>query len=311
MPFLATRGSGSTKAFGRTPKVAVISVSDAFSRSTTNTLGNPSGRGISWRNQRGTWQTDGSRAVSSSAASTNAIATILTASSTISNLQIDTQNTGGVGLAFWVVDANNWWAATTGFATGTTTSTTSSTSCSGGGTGWQISSYPGGCCAGFRTTAGYYECAHCCNGEALCGSYPDGPQGGPCGSGRGGKCGNSASYRTWYGCDTTNVTTTTTINIPNYLANFKLINNGNVVVNTQYNANTSSIQTSGSMAISTSGNVISYFVYSSANKGGSLLHSGSYTASNPTKGRNVGVFKGDGGTSQGSNLGNFSVTVVP
>jgi hypothetical protein len=107
------------------------------------------------------------------------------------------------------------------------------------------------------------------------------------------------------------VSNTVTTNFTNYLANFKLINNGNVVVNTQYNTNTSSFSTIGSMAISTSGNTISYFVYSAANKGGSLLHSGSYTASNPVKGRNVGIFKGDGGSSQGSNLNNFSVTVVP
>jgi hypothetical protein len=309
MPFLATRGSGSSKALGRAAKVGIASLSDTFARSTSNTLGVPSGRGISWRNQRGTWSTNGSVATSANDKSTNAITTILTASSTISNLQVDTQSSGGTGLAFWVVDADNWWAATTGFATGTTTSTTSTTTCSGGGTGWQLTSYPGGCCGGFRTTTGTRICRSCCNGVSSCSTSP-GENPPSCPSLGTSTCGNSSSERTWYGCDVTNVTTTTTINISNYLSNFKLINNGNVVVNTQYNANTSSIQTSGSIAISTSGNVISYFVYSSANKGGTLLHSGSYTASNPTKGRNVGVFKGDGGTSQGSNLGNFSVTVA-
>lgn len=315
MPFLGTRGSGSSKALGRAAKVAITSLSDTFDRTTSNTLGNPSGRGISWRNQRGVWSTNGSIATSATDKSTNSIATILTASSTISNLQVDTQNTGGVGLAFWVVDADNWWAATTGYATTPGSSSTTTTTCNGGGAS-NILTRPGSCCAGNYSQTGQYADKRCNNGvfQRVWG-VPDAPHNPlDCNNSRTGR-GGYDYYRSYtgtvLGCTTTNVTNTQTVNFTNYLANFKLINNGNVVVNTQYNTNTSSFSTIGSMAISTSGNVISYVVYSAANKGGSVLHSGSYTASNPVKGRNVGIFKGDGGSSQGSNLNNFSVTVVP
>lgn len=312
MPFLGTRGSGSSKALGRAAKVAITSLSDNFDRTTSNTLGVPSGRGISWRNQRGIWSTNGSIATSATDKSTNSIATILTASSTISNLQVDTENTGGVGLAFWVVDADNWWAATTGYATTPGSSSTTTTTCNGGGA-LDLFTRPASCCAGNYSQTAQYVDTRCNNGtfQRLWG-VPSPPASGHlvCHT-RGGYDYKRSYTGTALGCTTTNVTNTQTTTWTNYLANFKLINNGNVVVNTQYNTNTSSFSTIGSMAISTSGNTISYSVYSGSNKGGSLLHSGSYTASNPVKGRNVGIFKGDGGSSQGSNLNNFSVTVVP
>lgn len=316
MPFIGTRGSGSSKALGRLAPVSIVSLSDNFDRTTSSTLGVPSGRGISWKNQRGVWQANGSIALSNNDKSTNSIATIRTASSTISNLQVDTQNTGGVGLAFWVVDADNWWAATTGYNTTTGQTSSTTTTCSGGGAGPQYGGYSGGCCAGHYTTGIYCHEVLCNNGamSRVCGTNSNVYQYFDCNNsrtGRGGYSHNWLYYTTGYGCSTTNVSNTTYTNYTNYLANFKLINNGNVLVNSQYNTNTSGFQTIGSMSISTSGNVISYYIYSSANKGGSLLHSGSYTASNPIKGRNVGIFKGDGGSSQGSNLNNFSVTVVP
>lgn len=316
MPFIGTRGSGSSKALGRLAPVSIVSLSDNFDRTTSNTLGVPSGRGISWKNQRGVWQANGSIALSNNDKSTNSIATIRTASSTISNLQVDTQNTGGVGLAFWVVDADNWWAATTGYSTTPGSTSSSTTTCNGGGA-VNLFTRPGSCCAGNYSATAAYADKRCNNGVfqrvwALGNDAPHNPL--DCNNSRTGR-GGYDYYRSYpgtaLGCSTTNVTTTTTTSFTNYLANFKLINNGNVVVNTQYNTNTSAFSTIGSMAISTSGNVISYYVYSSANKGGSLLHSGSYTASNPIKGRNVGIFKGDGGSSQGSNLNNFSITVVP
>ncbi len=316
MPFLGTRGSGSSKGLGRAAKVGIASLSDTFDRTTSNTLGNPSGRGISWKNQRGTWSTNGSLATSATDKSTNSITTVLTASSTISNLQVDTQNSGGVGLAFWVVDADNWWAATTGYATTAGSSSTTTVTCNGGGT-IDLFTRPGSCCAGNYSQTAAYADKKCNNGVfqrvwAIGTNAPHNPL--DCNDSRTGRGGYDyyRSYQgTALGCTTTNVTNTQTTNFTNYLANFKLINNGNVIVNTQYNTNTSAFSTIGSMAISTSGNVISYYVYSAANKGGSLLHSGSYTASNPVKGRNVGIFKGDGGSNQGSNLNNFSVSVVP
>ena len=127
-----------------------------------------------------------------------------------------------------------------------------------------------------------------------------------CGSTVGGyDTGNCQGPVTYYSCTSTYVTVSTT----NYNSNFRLVNNTGVLVNTQYNTNSSSYSSAGSLAVSTAGDVITYSVYSGANKSG-LLHSGTYTATGATKGRGVGVYKGDGGSNQGSSVDNFSVTVI-
>lgn len=279
---------------------------DNFNRSTSGNLGSTSNKATIWTNQRGTWQADGSRAYSNDSAGTNAIATITGGTTNISNLQVDTQNTGGVGVAFWVSDANNWYAATTYYSTSSGTSS----ACSGGSSGPYEGGYAGSCCSGFFTEQRYAVEGYCCDGTTL----------GPiartscsvpsswttlCANNYGGWCGSGCNGPyTYYNCSTTTVTSSFT----NYLSNFRLINNGSAIVNTQYNSNTSGFQTAGSIAVSTSGNTISYSVYSNANKSG-LIHSGSTTPSNPVKGRNIGIYKGDGGSSQGSYVDNFDVTL--
>ena len=95
----------------------ISSDTDNFNRSTSGNLGSTSNKATVWTNQRGTWQADGSRAYSSDSAGTHAVATIVGSTTNISNLQVDTQNTGGVGVAFWVSDANNYYAATTYYST--------------------------------------------------------------------------------------------------------------------------------------------------------------------------------------------------
>lgn len=309
MPLLASRGGGSARGFGRANRNLLKADSDNFNRSVSGSIGNSSNKNSLWTTYRGTWETNGTKATSGTAAGTNSIATISADGTTISNLQVDTENTGGVGVAFWVVDNNNWFAATTYYSTSTSSSTT--TTCTGGGAGPQAGGYPGGCCSGHYTTTLYCSSKQCNNGAetTVCatGSYPGNNFDCNC-CGRGGVSSQGSYTTTGYGCSATNVSNTTTTT--NYLSNFRLINNGNLLVNTQYNSNTSAYQTAGSIAISTSGNTISYYVYSGANKGGSLLHSGSYNASSPNKGSGIGVFKGDGGNSQGSSVDNFEFTVA-
>jgi hypothetical protein len=288
----------------------ISSDTDDFNRSTSGNLGNTSNKATVWTNVRGTWQADGSRAYSNDSSGTNAIATVRAATTNISNLQVDTQNTGGVGVAFWVSDANSWYAATTFYSSesGTTTS------CSGGGSG----NYEGGCpgicsgCSGCSSTSRYQVSAYCCDGTVL-GAYlrtdcnvSSGVQN-TCTNYYGGYCGIESCNGpyTYYSCTTTSVTSSYT----NYLSTFKLKNNGSDIVSTTYTNNTSGYSTAGSIAISTVGNIISYSVYSGANKSG-LLHSGAHTASNPVKGTGVGIYKGDGGNSQGSYVDNFNVTVI-
>lgn len=284
----------------------ISSDTDNFNRSTSGNLGSTSNKATVWTNQRGTWQADGSRAYSSDSAGTHAVATIVGSTTNISNLQADTQNTGGVGVAFWVSDANNYYAATTYYST----SSGSTTSCSGGGSGLTEGGYASSCCAGQSSSQRWLVTTYCCDGTQLGPSArtTTSPSVGTinsCNNYYGGHCGDSADGPyTYYSCTTTNVTTSFT----NYLSNFRIINNGSAIVNTEYNSNQSAHQTAGSIAISTSGNTISYSVYSGAGKSG-LIHSGSTTPSSPVKGRNVGVYKGDGGSSQGSYVDNFDVTL--
>lgn len=286
----------------------ISSDTDNFDRSTSGSLGNTSNRATVWTNTRGTWQADGSRAYSNDSVSTHAIATVTAATTNITNLQVDTQNTGGVGVSFWVSDANSWYAATTyhSFNSGSTSS------CTGGGSGLYEGSCPSICnqCYGCdQTSSRYYVELYCPWGywgelsRTGC-SIPSTTINNICGE-PGGSYGGCRGPYTFYGCSTTVATTTYT----NYISNFRLINNGTALVDTQYNTNSSGYQSAGSIAISTSGNTVSYSVYSGANKSGSLYHSSSYTPSNPTKGKNLGIYKGDGGSNQGSYVDNFNVTV--
>ena len=280
---------------------------DNFNRSTSGNLGSTSNKATVWTNVQGTWSANGSQATSGDSVGTNAIATITAATTNISNLQVDTLNTGGVGPAFWVTSAGSWWATTTWHSTSSGTSS----SCTGGGSGFQAScSAACNSCGGCpNTTTRYIVYLECPWGDAggyysVNTSMSSTTRNNICGE-AGGYIRSSEGPYTLYGCDVTSVTTS----FSNYNSNFRLVNNAGVQVNTQYNTNSSSYSSAGSIAVSTVGDVITYSVYSGANKSG-LLHSGTYTASGATKGRGVGVYKGDGGSNQGSSVDNFSVTVI-
>jgi hypothetical protein len=118
-----------------------------------------------------------------------------------------------------------------------------------------------------------------------------------------GACGGGCNSGTSYNC-----TANQTIAYTNYISNFRLIKNGTAVVDTQYNTNQSAYQSPGSIGISTSGNAITYSVYQNANKGGTTYHTGSHTDNAAVKTNFYGVFKGDGGTNQGSAVDGFSAT---
>ena len=281
---------------------------DNFNRSTSGNLGSTSNKATVWTNVRGTWSANGSQATSGDSVGTNAIATVTAATTNISNLQVDTLNTGGVGPAFWVSGAGSWWSATTWHSTSSGTTS----SCTGPASGAHSGGYASTCCGGQYTETRYLLTVNCCDGTSL-GPYARLSQGSvPAGAIN--TCNNNFGGYCSYSDDGTDVfyycsTTTATSSYTNYTSNFRLVNNAGVQVNTQYNTNTSSYSSAGSIAVSTVGDVISYSVYSSANKSG-LLHSGTYTATGATKGRGVGVYKGDGGSNQGSSVDNFSVTVI-
>ena len=84
---------------------------DPFNRTTSATsLGSPDGV-QTWSNIRGAWGIVNNKATANSAASTYPISTITFDSADVTIAQDGVTN--GVGAAFWVTDANNWWATTT------------------------------------------------------------------------------------------------------------------------------------------------------------------------------------------------------
>lgn len=107
MPLLSSRASGSVRAFGLTVLSALTSILETFNRANQSGLG--SIKGQVWRVWRGAWSIVSNKASSSSAAGDNALAT-LTFTKTDVTVSISGQDPG-MGAAFWVTDANNWYAS--------------------------------------------------------------------------------------------------------------------------------------------------------------------------------------------------------
>lgn len=313
MPLMGSRGGGSVRGFGRFGKVLLLAIIDSFNRSTSGTLGTSSdGKGV-WKNVRGTWSANGSAASNSDTASNNNVAVIDLDGTNISNLQIDTAASGGgTGVSFWVQDSNNYYAAYPTYGTQTQT-----TQICGGSSG-SGSSLPANACnaASVGTGQWYNWCEFAGRVEPTgtspsCGSVPS--QWNTvvtknCGPGWYlEQCIPSGGY-TWGGQSQSQ-------SITNYQSTFKLLQtvggSTSEVVNTTYNNTTAGYSPTRSVAISTSGSVITYNVYSSTNKGGSVLATGTYNAGSPTKGYGVGVFRGASSTQQGSTLTAFAATVTP
>lgn len=102
-------------------------IRDLFSRTTTGTLGSAD-TGQVWNTLRGTWFANGSQAQSNDAGSTYALASVSFGSP---NASTSVSTTPGVGPAFWITDANNWWASFS--------ETTTTTSCIAQQTNWGTS----------------------------------------------------------------------------------------------------------------------------------------------------------------------------
>ncbi len=107
MPLLSSRASGSVRAFGLTVLSALTSILETFNRSNQSGLG--SIKGQVWKVWRGAWSIVSNKASSSSAAGDNALATLKFTKTdvTVSISGADP----GMGAAFWVTDANNWYAS--------------------------------------------------------------------------------------------------------------------------------------------------------------------------------------------------------
>ena len=127
MPILGSRGGGSVRGFGRFGVSLILSLIDSFNRA-NGSLGTSSDGKSVWSVDRGNFSIDSNKAYSTDTG--NSLATVPMDSSTIVSADINIEtDKGGVGLAFWVTDANSWWSIYPGYESTTTTST--NTSCSG------------------------------------------------------------------------------------------------------------------------------------------------------------------------------------
>lgn len=105
---IASRAAAAVKTFGLTVLAALASVIDTFNRAdNASNLGSINGQ--KWKIWAGVWAILTNKASSSSAASTNAMAT-LTFTKTDVTISISGADPG-LGAAFWVTDANNWYAS--------------------------------------------------------------------------------------------------------------------------------------------------------------------------------------------------------
>ena len=84
-------------------------ISDTFTRTTSGSLGT-SDSGNVWSAITGVWFANGTKAQSDTAVSSTAVA--LAGISVSPNVKASASVTTGTGVAFWVTDANSWWAST-------------------------------------------------------------------------------------------------------------------------------------------------------------------------------------------------------
>jgi hypothetical protein len=305
MPLMGSRGGGSIRGFGRFGKSLLLAFIDSFTRGNGD-LGTSSDGKASWKSVVGTFAISSNKANSSDSPG---ISVVDMDGTNITNIQADT--TGGTGVAFWVQDSSNYYALYPTYSS----NTVSGSNCNApGGSG---SSVPAGKCGVAGSSCGqwYNYCGY--NGQNVptgdtgsCGGRPSNWPGildNNCGPGwyyTGCKC---ASY-TWSGTTVSYSTTT-------YYSTAKLLKvqggSSTDLVSTDYYANTGGYSTTNSVAVSTSGSTITYAFYSSTNKGGSVLASGTNTPSSPVKGVGAGVFRTASSTNQGNDVSNFSVTVTP
>jgi hypothetical protein len=325
MPMLGSRGGGSVRGFGRFGRILLLSLIDSFNRSTSGSLGTSSdGKGV-WKNVTGTWQGNGSAAASLSLPGSRNVAVVDLDGTNITNLQVDTGTNGGSGLSFWVTDANNYYSLYPSYSSSSTSVTN---------------------CDTYRENSGYQNSTGMCvnNGDrsrinnAICYEYmdystfPSGVAVGyqPMGGLYMGRFQYDSNQFVFQACwaigktayDTGQCCTPVTVGLQNSTVVTTTYNSTlnldrtvggstSALVSSNYVSNTSGFSKTQSIAVSTSGNTISYTLYSGTNKGGSTRASGTNTPSSPVKGPGVGLFHGVSSVDQGSTLSNFSATVTP
>jgi len=336
MPILSSIAGAAAKAYGLMSNALKI-ITDSFNRS-NGSLGTTD-TGQSWNATRGTWSISSNQATSSDSASTYPMATV---DISAQNVTVSADITdGGPGIAFWVTDANSWWASSANYRT-----SSYSYSCCGGSTG--ASNVGCGSTTVYTCGASYTQSSPTgCSGQTItttiynarsggCGCYETGIQsGGQCIDNSTLQvlgplcCGFSGGSSTDVGCGVYSTTTETlyqprnastvyyqltTCSGTNYHTELKLYKNVSGTISTvathELNSNTSSYSEINSIKAITSGDSITVSGYSSSGLSSQLGSNLTNTPSSPTKGSKVGIIKTPSDANSGSILDNFSAQNV-
>lgn len=140
-PFVKTSNTWSTakqifaKVNGTWQTVYTSSISDNFNRADSASLGNVPDTDVAWTQTDGSWSILTNKVSTSTSASTYPMIDVeFNTQNVLVGANINATGTSqssgkyGAGIAFWIVDATNWWAAhTDAVLTGTTTFTCAST----------------------------------------------------------------------------------------------------------------------------------------------------------------------------------------
>lgn len=314
----ATNANGTSTASGASGSITTykLTLIDTFNRS-DGALGTSSDGLSTWSVIRGNFTVGSNQAYSTDTA--DSLATVTLSTSAVSNAQVDmVSDQGGVGLAVWAADSATYWGVYPHYTTTTNSTTNYSTTCSGpgfSGTG------PTTCASSTNVSGSYgpYSVALICQGvsvgatvRATCSlnatqqnygaSSCEGDYYASCNPSLGG-----GGYNYSTNTNASNVTNSVTNYSTNYTSAMRIKSANAVVVDNQYAASNSPMR---SLAVSTSGNIITYTGYSAANKGGSTLVTSTYDPGAGTKTGKFGVFKTSSSYNQGSYVDNISVTVV-
>lgn len=303
MPILSSIAGAAAKAYGMMANAKRIII-DTFNRA-DGSLGTSSS-GHLWSVLTGTWAISSNKATSSTAGSSYPLASVdLGAQNGIISADI---TDGGPGLAFWITDANSWWASSvnyrnvytsSGYYSGTTYSipgyyanslVTTGYTCP---SGCFYSPAMGECLSNIdESSCGLGTPVQSCTGAgANCNYVPPSSGCGPISGSA--NCGFvDTSYYTYY----------TELKLYRNLSG--TISN---VTTQQINSNTSGYSKVNSIKAITAGESITVQGYSNTGLSSQLGSNLTYNASGATRGTKAGIIKTPSDASAGSLIDNFSV----
>jgi hypothetical protein len=174
-PFIKTSNTWSTakqvfaKVNGTWQTVYTSSISDNFNRADSASLGNVPDTDVAWTQTDGSWSIVTNKVSTSTSASTYPMIDVeFNTQNVLVGANINATGTSqssgkyGAGIAFWIIDATNWWAAhTDAVLTGTTTFTCASTY---NGKALQSGQGTSVCNYDYAATASYSTVEGCGNG---------------------------------------------------------------------------------------------------------------------------------------------------